>query len=129
MYATILSPIHATFPAHLILLCLITQIILCEQYRSWCSLLCSLLHSSLTSSHLGPHIVLSTLNRTNYGVTLYAVFSSLPLPPPFRHIYLPAKLSSNALRLYFRFTWEIKFGTHTQRHAKWYCGTFDCSYP
>ena len=124
-----LCPIHATFPAHLLLLCLISQIILREQYRSWCSLLCSVLHSSVTSSHSGPHIFLSTLSRTNYGVPLYTVFSSLLLLPPFRHIYLPANLSSNAFKLYFRFTWETKFLTHTQQHAKWYCAIFECSYP
>jgi hypothetical protein len=129
MYAAILRPIRATFLAHLILLCLITQIILCEQYRSWCSLLCRLLHSSVTSSHLGPHIFLGTLSRTSYGVPLYAIFSSLLSLPPFRHTYLPANLSSNALKLYFRFTWETKFLTHIQQHAKWYCGIFECSYP
>jgi hypothetical protein len=78
--------------------------LLCEQYRSWCSLLCSLLHSSVTSSHLAPHIFLNTLNRTNYGVRLYAIFSILLLLPPFRHTHLPANLSSNALKMYFCFT-------------------------
>jgi hypothetical protein len=108
---------------------LITQITLCDQFWSWSSSLWSLLHSPVTSPHLGPHIFLSTLSRTNYGVPLYAVFSILLLLPPFRHMYLPANLSSNALKLYFRFTWETKFRTHTQQHTEWYCGIFQCSYP
>jgi hypothetical protein len=32
-----------------------------EEYRAWSSLLCSLLHSPVTSSLLGPNILLSTL--------------------------------------------------------------------
>ena len=45
-------PIHATCPAHLILLDLITRTILSEQYRSLSSLLCSFLYSPVTSSLL-----------------------------------------------------------------------------
>ena len=51
------SPIRATCPAHLILLDFITRTILGEQYRSFSSLLCSLLHSPVTSSLLGPNIL------------------------------------------------------------------------
>ena len=53
-------PIRATFPAHLILIDLITWAIFCEQYRSLSSSLHSFLHSPFTSSLLDPNILLST---------------------------------------------------------------------
>ena len=53
-------PIHATFPAHLIL-DLVTRIIFGEDYRSLSSSLCSFLHSLVTPSLLGPIIFLSNL--------------------------------------------------------------------
>ena len=55
------SPIRATCPAHLILLDFITRTILGEQYKSFSSSLCSLLHSPVISSLLGPNILLSTM--------------------------------------------------------------------
>ena len=54
-----LSPIWDTCPAYLILLYLITRTILVEEYKSLSSLLCSFLHSPVTSSHLGPNILLN----------------------------------------------------------------------
>ena len=56
----LLSPIHATCPTHLILLDFITRTILCEEYRSLSSSLCSFLHSLATSSLLGSNILLNT---------------------------------------------------------------------
>jgi len=47
--------------AYLILLDFITRTTFGEQYRSLNSSLCSFLHSLLTSSPLGPNILLSTL--------------------------------------------------------------------
>ena len=54
-------PTRATCPAHLILLDFITRTIFGEQYKSFRSSLCNLLHSSVTSSLLGPNILLKTM--------------------------------------------------------------------
>ena len=56
-----LTPIRTTCPAHLILLDFITRTILCEQYKSFSSSLCNLLHSPVTESLLGPNILLNTI--------------------------------------------------------------------
>ena len=52
------SPIRATSPAHLIIIYFSTRTILGKEYRSLSSSLCNFLHSSLTSSHLGPRVYL-----------------------------------------------------------------------
>ena len=52
LYAYIFSPISATCPAYLIILDFITRTILGEEYRSFSSSLCNLLHSPVTSSLL-----------------------------------------------------------------------------
>jgi hypothetical protein len=55
------STIRATWSAHLILLDFITHTILVEEYRTLNSTLCSVLHSTVTSSLLGTNILLNTL--------------------------------------------------------------------
>jgi len=55
------SPIRATCPALLILLDFISRTILGEQYKSFSSSLCNLHHSPVTSSLLGPNILLNTM--------------------------------------------------------------------
>ena len=68
LYTPLSSPIRATCPTHLILLDFITRTILGEEYRSFSSSLCNLLHSPVTSSLLGPNILLNT--KTTYGYML-----------------------------------------------------------
>ena len=61
VYTLLHSPIHATCSTYLILLNLISWTSLSEEYSSFSSSLCSFLHSHVTSSLLGPNILLNTL--------------------------------------------------------------------
>ena len=61
LYTPYSSPIRATYPAHLFLLDFITRTILGEEYKSFSFSLCNLLHSPVTSSLLGPNILLNTV--------------------------------------------------------------------
>ena len=67
LYTPLSSPIHATYPAHLILLDFITCTILGEVYKSFSSSLCSLFHSLVTSSVLGPNILLTTMSSNTFS--------------------------------------------------------------
>ena len=60
-YTTLSSPIHATCPAHLILIGFITRTILGEDYKLFRSSLCDLLHFPDTSSLIGLNIHLNTM--------------------------------------------------------------------
>jgi len=58
LYTSLLSPICATCPAHLIILDFITRKILGKEYRSLNSSLCSFIHPPVTSFLLDPNILL-----------------------------------------------------------------------
>ena len=88
------SPIRATCPAHLILLDFITRTILGEEYRPFSSSLCSLLHSPVTSSLLGPNILLNTIFSNTLQPQKWVSYVSLFLPPRFSPVY--SKCSSRA---------------------------------
>ena len=82
-------PIRATCPAHLILLDLITWTIFGEEYRSLNSTLCSFLHSPVTSSLLGPNILLNTLfsNTLSLGLNLCTLIFNSNF-----HLLIPSSL-------------------------------------
>ena len=61
LYTPLSSPIRATCSAHFILLDFITRTVLGEEYKSFSSSLCNLLHSPVTSSFLGPNFLLNTM--------------------------------------------------------------------
>jgi hypothetical protein len=75
-------PIHATCLAYLIFLDLMARIIFGEQLRSLSFSLCSVLHSPVTSSLLGPNILLSS----HYSSTL-SLRSSLSVSDQVLHPY------------------------------------------
>ena len=82
LYTPIFSLIHATCSADLILLDFITRKILDELSRSLNSSLCSFLHSFVTSSLLGPNILLSTLFSDTFSLR-----SSLNMSDQVSHPY------------------------------------------
>ena len=81
LYTPLSSPICATYPAHLILLDFITRTILGEEYSSFSSSLCNLLHSPVTSSFLGPNnkTILRIKNHETEGSTLLFILKLAPI--------------------------------------------------
>jgi len=82
LYTSLLFPIRATCPAHLILLDFITRTMLGKDYRLLSLSLCSFLHSPATSSLLGPNTLLNTL----FSHTL-SLLSSLGVSDQVSHPY------------------------------------------
>ena len=78
--ASSLPSIRATCPAYLILVDFITRIVLGEQYRSLSSSLCSSLHSFVTSSLVGPIVLLNVLFSNTLSICKYRVILSLEVP-------------------------------------------------
>ena len=97
LYTPLLSPTRATCPAHLILLDFITQPILGEQYRSFRSSLCSFLHFPLTSSLLGPNILLNTYFQTPSAIhnTQSSLFNVVTTPERRRTVQNMQQLSAS----------------------------------
>ena len=89
-------PIRPTCPADLILLDFITRTILGEEYKSFNLSLCSLLHSPVTSSLLGPDILLST--KALYSIWKYCPFTFFLFTTFLRWSYV---LIGTVVRLYF----------------------------
>ena len=103
LYTPLSSTTRSTCPAYLILLDFITRTILGEQYRSLSFSLCSFLHSPVTSSLLGPNILLNTLFSN-----ILSLRSSLNVSDQVSHLYKTAgkiivqhSLSSLFILLYF----------------------------
>ena len=91
LYTPLLSPISATFPAHLSLLDLITRTIFGEQYTSLSSSLCSFPHSPVTSSLLGPSILNTPFSNTlSLGSSLNV---SDQVPYPYKNINIVSSIS------------------------------------
>jgi hypothetical protein len=75
------SPICATCPAHLIRLDFTTRTILCKEYRSFSSSLCSFLYSPVNSSFLGPNTLLNTLFSNTLSLHSSLIVSDQVLHP------------------------------------------------
>ena len=103
LYARLLYPVSVICSTHLILLHLIIRIIFGKEYRSLRSSLCSFLHSPVTSSLLGPNILLSTL-FSNTQPALLSQFERTSFTP----IYNMQNYCSVYLNLYI-------FGSQTGR--------------
>ena len=108
------SPLpYALCAAHLILLDFITRTILCAKYRSWSCSLCSFLHSPVTSSHLGPNILLSTLFSNVLPLTLSRLMTYIYI---YIYIYI-WRTASQTYRCCILYIHSTKICTEYVKHA------------
>ena len=77
LYTPLLFPIRSTYSTHLILLDSITRIILGGEYRSLSFSLCSLLHSLVTLSLLGPKYTPQHPNSNNLKLRMVPIETAL----------------------------------------------------
>ena len=104
------SPIRATCPAHLILLHFITRTILGEQYKSFSSSLCNLLHSPVTSSLLGTLTVVRIKNIASQRSPSLTFNKTLIL------INKISKLKATFQEIYPQVLWELVAGPRSNWH-------------
>ena len=93
--------LRATCPTHLILLDLITRKILDKECRSLSSSLCSVLYSPVTSSLLGPNILLSTIFSNTHSL-----HSSLHVSDQVSH---PYKTTGKLIIMFTLYCWISLF--------------------
>ena len=101
LHMPLFYPIHATCPTHQILLYFITQKLFGEEYRSLSSSSCSFLHFPVTSSLLGPNILLNTL----FSNTL-SLRSSLNVSDQVSHPYKTTGQNYSSIYLVLKYTVE-----------------------
>ena len=81
--------------------CFVTRTVLGEEYRSLSSSLCSFLHSPLTSSLLGPNILLNTLFSNTLSLRSFLIVSGQVSYPVFN---LSSSISCFSFQ-HFHFLW------------------------